>query len=91
MNRLSVEFRPPTLNVTSVDYRGQKLKISTGNPVVKEYIDTEAYTGVYEVTPSGDTQILQTQGKRLIEDVVIHPIPSNYGLVTWNGSVLTIS
>lgn len=49
------------------------------------------YHGVYEVTPSPETQILGTQGKLLEEDVVVNPIPSNYGLITWNGVVITVS
>ena len=24
-------------------------------------------------------------------DITVHPIPSNYGLVEWNGAVLTVS
>ena len=49
------------------------------------------YHGEYEVTPTQETQVLHTAGERLLRDVVVNPIPSNYGLITWNGSVLTIS
>lgn len=49
------------------------------------------YHGEYEVTPSAETQTLATQGKNLEQDIVINPIPSNYGLITWNGSTLTVS
>jgi len=49
------------------------------------------YHGEYTVTPSAETQTLPTRGKNLDQDVVINPIPSNYGLITWNGSVLTVS
>ena len=58
---------------------------------MKEYIDVDPYTGEYEVTPSAESQALDTIGKRLTANVVINPIPSNYGLITWNGSVLTVS
>ena len=47
--------------------------------------------GITEITPSQDTQILQTSNKALTRNIVVNPIPSNYGLVTWNGSVLTVS
>ena len=53
--------------------------------------DLPVYDGVTEVTPSQDTQILQTSNKTLRRNIVVNPIPSNYGLVTWNGSVLTVS
>lgn len=49
------------------------------------------YDGATEVTPSGETQILRTAGKSVESDIIVNPIPSNYGLVTWNGSVLTVS
>ena len=49
------------------------------------------YSGPYEVTPSEETQTLGTAGKTLNANVIIKPIPSNYGLITWNGSVITVS
>ena len=49
------------------------------------------YEGPYEVTPGPETQVLETNGKVMINNVTVKPIPQNYGLVTWNGSVLTIS
>ena len=51
----------------------------------------EDYSGPLEITPSEETQTLQT-AERVVHDViVINPIPSNYGLITWNGSFLTIT
>lgn len=67
------------------------IAVTTDVPVVKEYVDTPVYTGEYEITPSAETQMLDTTGKRMAHDVVIAPIPNNYGLITWNGSVLTVS
>ena len=49
------------------------------------------YRGDYTVTPSESTQVLSIRGKMAISDITIEPIPNNYGLVTWNGSVLRIS
>lgn len=49
------------------------------------------YDGEYEATPSENEQTLLTAGKVLAQDIVIQPIPSNYGLITWNGSTLTVS
>lgn len=51
----------------------------------------QIYDGPYEVTPTSETQILQTENKKLEQDIVVNPIPSNYGLITWNGSVITVS
>lgn len=50
-----------------------------------------SYEGDYEVTPSGETQILETEELYLKGDIVINPIPSNYGLITYNGSEITVS
>ena len=51
----------------------------------------ERYEGEYEVTPTRYEQVLNTQGKQMLHNVTVHPIPSNYGLITWDGSVLTVS
>lgn len=52
---------------------------------------TPAYEGSYEVTPTQSTQTLPTSGYRMTGNVIINPIPSNYGLVERVGLVLTIS
>lgn len=51
----------------------------------------EVYEGPTEVTPSQETQVLETEGKAVLVDITINPIPSNYGLITYNGSILTVS
>lgn len=53
--------------------------------------DHPIYDGPIEITPSRETQVLETQGKILITNIVVNPIPKNYGLITWDGSVLTVS
>lgn len=57
----------------------------SGGAVVPEY------HGEYEVVPSQSRQVLHTAGERLLHDVVVEAIPSNYGLIQWNGSTLTVS
>jgi hypothetical protein len=51
----------------------------------------DPYQGDYHITPSRETQTLSTAGKYLNQSIVVEPIPSNYGLITWNGSTLTVS
>ena len=53
--------------------------------------DLPTYTGVTEVTPTTAEQVLDTSNKVVARNIVINPIPSNYGLITWNGSTLTVS
>lgn len=49
------------------------------------------YEGSYDITPSAQAQTIPIDGMRAAHDIVIEPIPSNYGLITWNGSTITVS
>lgn len=49
------------------------------------------YDGPTEITPSGEVQILETDQHQLRSNIIINPIPENYGLITWDGSTLTVS
>ena len=51
----------------------------------------DPYTGEYVFTPTQEIQRVRTKQKTMTEDIIINPIPQNYGLITWNGSVLTVS
>lgn len=56
--------------------------------------DTSAvplYEGSYTFTPSGETQTISIANKTATQDITIEAIPSNYGLITWDGSALTVS
>lgn len=53
-----------------------------------EYPD---YEGAYEITPSAEVQTLPSTDTVTHRGIVINPIPSNYGLITWNGTTLTVS
>lgn len=50
-----------------------------------------AYEGPTEITPTTQTQVLQTEMKTVTSNITVGPIPQNYGLITWDGSVLTVS
>ena len=54
-------------------------------------VTTQPYSGAYTVTPTTERQTLPTADKTLSRNIVVNPIPSNYGLITWNGSTLTVS
>lgn len=49
------------------------------------------YEGECSFEPSQTAQTVPTAGTVLLSDITINPIPSNYGLITWNGSTLTVS
>lgn len=58
------------------------ISISQGSP---------PYEGEYEFTPTQSTQVVEIANHLALSDIIINPIPSNYGLITWDGSVLTVS
>lgn len=84
---LNVVIESPALGVS---IRAPNLATSTGIPVIRRD-ESDPYDGPYEVTPSQETQTLETAGKLMGENVIINPVPSNYGRITYNGSVLTVS
>lgn len=49
------------------------------------------YEGAMEWTPSAQAQTIEIANKKAQDNIVINPIPNNYGLITWNGSILTVS
>lgn len=53
--------------------------------------EVDYYEGETTFTPSEEQQIFSTRGLTMPADIVVNPIPSNYGLITWNGSTLTVS
>ena len=53
--------------------------------------DYPDYEGETTFTPSAEMQTIPTAHTVLLSDITINPIPSNYGLITWNGATLTVS
>ena len=64
--------------------------LQPGNPVIVAG-DAPPYEGQYEFTPTAEVQMAYTAGKIMLGNVKVNPIPNNYGLITYNGSVLTVS
>lgn len=46
----------------------------------------DPYTGAYEITPQAEPQTIETAGKYMEQDMIIHPIPKEYGRVTYDQS-----
>ena len=51
---------------------------------------TPHYEGNTEITPGDNAQVLVTAGMIVDEDIIVDPIPSNYGHILWNGSFLSV-
>ena len=63
----------------------------SGSLNIDGHTSAEPYTDAYEFTPTQETQTIDIGGKRALADIVINPIPNNYGLITWDGATLTVS
>ena len=63
----------------------------TGTLTIPSAILPPAYEGGYSFTPSDETQVAEVKEKWLTENITIEPIPSNYGLITYNGISITVS
>lgn len=48
------------------------------------------YFGPTEITPGTEDITLETANKKLNQNITINAIPSNYGLIEWDGTILTI-
>ena len=49
------------------------------------------YDGPCEVTPGPEEQILETRNTSVRADIVVGPIPQNYGLITYHANIITVS
>lgn len=62
---------------------------------VDEYVSyipqSAEYTGPYVIVPAWHEQTIPTAGTTPAQDIVVSPIPSNYGLITWTGQALMVS
>lgn len=85
---IKAQFIPAKVNV---NLSTNPLKTSTGTPVARVFVERPVYEGATEITPSEEAQVLQTNNFRMTDNITINPIPSNYGLITWDGSTITVS
>ncbi len=53
--------------------------------------DVPSYEGAYFFVPSDHQQVINTKGKLMGENVVIDKVPSNYGLIEYDGFQVRIS
>ena len=86
--KLTATFQPPSMGVT---INAPSMGLGFGNPIARDFVERDPYTGDYTVTPSSETQVLDTRNLRMTDNITINPVPSNYGLITWNGSTITVS
>lgn len=88
MAEFVAEFNNESVNF-DVDFYSENAFAAEMNPVIKVYPDV--YEGSYEYTPTNDTQIVEAKNMTLADNIVINPIPSNYGLISWSGLGIRVS
>lgn len=86
---VSVSASAPAIRLNDVS--GTTAVPVTANAVMISGDTPTPYTGDYEVTPTQEEQTLYTRNKTMTANVVVHKIPPQYGLITWNGAILTVS
>lgn len=86
--KLNATFSAPRIGV---EVTAPTMSAPTGTPVARDFVDRDPYAGEYVVTPSAEEQVLQTRNLRMTDNITVNPVPQNYGLITWNGSYLTVS
>ena len=77
-----------SVDIEVAEEADSEIELSMEEEGVGEY---PVYKGAYEVTPSFEKQTLETAYKVMTENVVIAPIPSNYGKISYDGSTLYIT
>ena len=81
-----LDFAPPLVEANLTAKRKDISVDFNGIPAARN-----RYDGEYTVTPTEETQVLQTAGLVMAQDVTVDPIPRNYGLITWDGSKIRVS
>lgn len=88
--RIDVQVDNNAVNLNMQEAGGVKVYDVEPSEVIVAGL-SEPYEGEYVFTPTEDEQIIPINGKKAIQDITINPIPSNYGLITWDGTIITVS
>lgn len=62
----------------------------SGELSIPTYVDVDVYDGITEVTPTTEQQVLQTYNKTVTRNIVVNPIPEDYGRLLYSGHTLTV-
>ena len=88
----TVTYKGATLTVVS---NATKSLLTSGMYLEDDVTLTDVSTASLQdktVTPTQNTQTVTADaGYGGLGTVTVNPIPSNYGLITWDGSALTVS
>lgn len=92
MLEFKVSFEDNSKFMLGFSEESSDMKVNFGDFVVEEKVMPHPeYEGPTEFTPSSVEQTIQTENLLVLTNITVKPIPHNYGLITWNGSFLTVS
>lgn len=87
--KINVTFtQTEDLSVIFAD-KGDTISANFGEVQVRQ-VGYDTYTGETVITPSDETQTLNTAGLAVNDNIVINPIPTNYGRIAWDGRTITV-
>jgi len=66
------------------------LEMELANPIIRTGVYPD-YEGAYQFIPTTEAQVIHTRHSVLMDNITIAPIPKTYGLITYNGSFITVS
>ena len=69
---MNIDITPTPVNVRAGP---QAVSVSTGVPVVKEYVGAEPYRGAYVVIPEVGAQVLPTLNQRMTDNLTVTGVP----------------
>ena len=74
-----------------VDAQANAVSLAVGVGLAINVSTFPDYDGAYEFTPTDSEQTIAIENMVARQNIIINPIPNNWGRITWNGAVLTVS
>ena len=62
-----------------------------GTIAISQGVRYPEYDGPITITPTSEEQTIPTSWRVVTQDLTVAPIPSNYGLISVSGHILTVS
>lgn len=69
---------------------GGDVEAALDSAIAIKTMDYPEYEGPTEFEPSRLTQVIGTASRTVLQDIVINPIPSNYGRIEYDGAALSV-
>lgn len=88
--RLNASLDVPRTLEASIGGDTAAMGAALDSAVTIKSMDYPEYEGPTEFKPSKSTQVIGTASRTVLQDIVINPIPSNYGRIEYDGAALSV-